>query len=162
MKGKPSILLLDTNVWLDNYLGYRRHSAESRELIIRSSEAGITLSYAATSIKDVFYCINSELKRLIRQQKGDVSESDAQACNETAWSCIQSMSALAVAATVAEPQVSLARHYRGFNQDFEDDLILAAMECSKADYLVTNDGLLQRKCPFPTLTPKDMLSLLNN
>ena len=161
MKGKPSILLLDTNIWLDNYLGYRPFSRESRELIVRSAEADITLAYAATSIKDVFYCINSEFKRMIREQKGQVSDSDAQACNETAWGCIQSMSAIAVAATVAEPQVSLARHYKRLDRDFEDDLILAIMEWSKADYLVTNDAVLQRKCPFPALTSKDMLALLS-
>lgn len=162
MKGRPSLLLLDTNIWLDNYLGYRPFSAESRELIARSAGLGITLAYAAVSIKDVFYCINSELKRMVREQEGRVSDSDARACNETAWSCIQNMGALAVAVTVAEPQVSLARHYRRLDWDFEDDLILATLECSKADYLVTNDAVLQRKCPFPALDSKDMLALLGS
>ncbi len=156
----PSLLLLDTNVWLDNYLGYRPHTQVSRKLISESTLRGITLCYAATSANDLFYLVREELKKRTRQDTGHLTESQAITCNEAAWACVQDMTTIAVATTVAEPQVSLACNYRKLSRDFEDDLILAAMETSKADYLVTNDEGLCKKSPFPTLSSQDMLATL--
>lgn len=157
---KPSLLLFDTNVWLDNYLGYRPYTQVSRELISESALRGITLCYAATSTKDLFYLVGEELKKRTRQDTGRLTESQAAACNEAAWACVQDMTTIAVAATVAEPQVSLACIYKNLSRDFEDNLILAAMETSKADFLITNDEALLKKSPFPTLSSQDMLATL--
>ena len=59
----------------------------------------------------------------------------------------------------------LRRHTNGKHQihrDFEDDLILAAMERSGADYLVTNDKRLRTHAPVAAITPADMLTLLES
>lgn len=160
MSADNPIMVLDTNVWLDSYLDHREGTADARALITFAIENDITLAYAATSTKDVFYIVASEMKYRARKDTGALSEEQARACTALAWGCIENMASVAVAAPVGEPQVWLARHYRSLHNDYEDDLILAAVETSKADYLVTNDQRLMGKSPAPAFTSADMLAYL--
>lgn len=153
-------LLLDTNIWMDNYFSNRPESAAARELIAYANEQNYTLAYATTSAKDLFFLAGSELKRIVRQQEGELSESSARACSEMAWAFLKNMTAIAVAAPVGEPQIWLATHYRDLHEDFEDDLILAAAEESRADFLVTGDRDLFGKSAVPTFMSADMLAYL--
>ena len=89
-----------------------------------------------------------------------MTESQALACNEYAWACVGAMRGIAVASPIGEPQVWLACHYKDIHCDFEDDLVLAALETSKADFLVTNDEALCRKAPKGALSAADMLAYL--
>lgn len=129
-----------------------------RELITYAVERNFTLAYAATSTKDLFFLASSELKRLAREATGSLSEESARSCSSLAWGFLQNMTEIAVAVPVGEPQIWLATHYRGLHEDYEDDLILAAAESSKADYLVTNDKALFGKAPIPVFTSTDMLA----
>lgn len=160
MTSENAVFLLDTNVWVDNYLGYRPHSSAANALITSVLDQNATLAYAATSLKDVFYLIASESKRMTRQTSGTLTEEQARACLSFAWGCIDNMTEIAIAVPVAEPQIFLARHYRGLHTDFEDDLVLAAVETSAADYFVTNDSHLLGKCSSPAFTCVDMLAYL--
>ena len=153
-------LLLDTNIWMDNYFSHRPGSAAARELIAYANEQNYTLAYAATSAKDLFFLAGSELKRIVREEEGQLSESNARVCSEMAWAFLKNMTAIAVAVPVGEPQIWLATHYRDLHADFEDDLILAAAEESKADFLVTGDRALFGKSAVPTFESVDMLAYL--
>lgn len=158
MSQENPVLLLDTNIWMDNYFAHRPLCQAARKLITYAVERNFTLAYAATSTKDLFFLARSELKRLARQAAGSLSEESALACSSLAWGFLQNMTEVAVAVPVGEPQIWLATHYRGLHEDYEDDLILAAAESSKADYLVTNDKALFGKASTPTFTSVDMLA----
>lgn len=160
MTKENPVLLLDTNIWMDNYFAHRPESAAARKLIAYANEQNFTLAYAATSSKDLFFLAGSELKRLVREEGDGLTEERARACSDLAWSFLQNMTAIAVAIPVGEPQIWLASHYRDLHDDFEDDLVLAAAEESKADYLVTNDRALFGKAPVPVFTSADMLTYL--
>ena len=54
----------------------------------------------------------------------------------------------------------LASHYEDLHGDFEDDLVLAALETSKADFFVTNDEVLRGKAPTGAFDAADMLAYL--
>lgn len=157
--GQP-VLLLDTNIWIDNYLENREGCTAARELIAYADKNCLALAYAATSSKDVFYLIKSELKREIRETTGSVSEAHAIACSTLAWACVANMSEIAVSLPVGEAQIWLAQHYRDLHEDYEDDLVLAAAEASKVDYFVTNDKNLLGKSSAPTFLCSDMLAYL--
>jgi len=58
-----------------------------------------------------------------------------------------------------EADVWLAAKYRALNEDLEDNLVLAAANRAKADYLITNDTQLIAKSPVPALTPRDWLAI---
>lgn len=157
----PAAILLDTNVWLDHYLGWRKGSQAARNLIEKALELGVTLLYAVSSIKDVYYLVASELKRLERQESGgELSESGALAAEAAAWGCVNNLQVIACVVPLDLPDVWMASKQRALHRDFEDDLLIAASLRSKADYLVTNDEKLLRHCPVAALDVTDMLALL--
>lgn len=160
MKKGPLLLLLDTNVLLDEYIPTRPSSAESRQLIDLALEQGHTLLYAARAIVDVHYVISRTFKQMVREERGIVLEEDAIAIAEIAWGCIDNLCELATAVGMDNSDVWLARKYRALNDDFEDNFVLAAAERANADFIVTNDRQLLRKATVAALSPKDMLALL--
>ena len=52
---KQTTVLVDTNIWLDNYLGDRPGAASSRAFLDRAFGEGAVLCYAVTTAKDLFY-----------------------------------------------------------------------------------------------------------
>ncbi|MDO4890504.1 MAG: PIN domain-containing protein [Coriobacteriaceae bacterium] len=155
-----TVLLLDTNVWLDNYLPDRPGSTAARSLISSAITHGAVLAYPATIAKDVFYLLERSAKRAIRETTGTVSTEDATAARAYAWGCLDNMRELATAVGIDEPDIWLAGKYRQFNSDFEDNLVLAAAERIHADYLVTSDEQLMRHASIAALAPKHMTDLL--
>lgn len=160
MTANQPVLLIDANVWLDCFDGSRPASKEAMALFAYADEHRMTLAYPAASIKDVYYALALAMKRKCREEHGSLTEAQAIICNEYAWACVDAMRDIAVAAPIGEPQVWLACHYKDIHGDFEDDLVLAALETSKADFLVTNDEVLCRKAPKGALSTADMLAYL--
>ena len=160
MSEKNPVLLLDTNIWLDLYLEYRPGHEVAKALMDFADDANMTKAYASVSSKDAFYVICGEMKRLAREEKGSLSQADALAAQSVAWGCVRNMIQNAVAVPVGEPQVWLASHYEDPHDDFEDDLVLAALETSKADFFVTNDEVLRGKAPTGAFDAADMLAYL--
>ena len=70
----PIKILVDTNIWLDYFLGWRDMSQVALRVVGRALELGCTLAYAVTSAKDVYYLVASEHKRLERLEAGMLSE----------------------------------------------------------------------------------------
>ena len=157
----PETLLLDTCVWLDDFLGGRERSADARRLITRALERGMTLLYAASSVKDVHYIVCQTLKRERRLSGGEVSESTSLADSQTAWACVKNMSEIATAVGMDASDVWLAEKYRTLHGDIEDNLVIAAAQRAHADILVTDDLDLVRHAPVAAMTPGDVLALLD-
>ena len=57
-----AILLLDTNVWLDNYIPTRPGHETARRLLRHARNNGVQLVYAVGTIKDAFYLVSSQQK----------------------------------------------------------------------------------------------------
>lgn len=60
---RTSRLLLDTNVWLDYFLGVGPSLAAIEEIVSRGVKGKVHLLYAPTSAKDVFYLIPRRLRQ---------------------------------------------------------------------------------------------------
>lgn len=180
----PSIML-DTNIWMDYYLDNRSGHKDALRLIEYTEDHRITLIYAATSAKDLFYLLNASMKDSRRMQskktgrdrmrpagnrgrqgKGEasfaLSEEEAIACRDLAWACIDHMTSLAVASPIGEGEIWKARHQRVLCQDFEDDLIIASLMTSKADFFVTGDKSLAAKVPVGAYDAAAMLAFLES
>ncbi len=159
--GGPHILMLDTNIWLDYYMGGRPLHDAAFALIDRSLQMGIELAFAITTSKDLFYQIGLELKRSARASDGGrLTEGDAVACNELAWGCVSNLDQIATGVGVDVADLRQALHDKVIHRDFEDNLIMAAARRARADYLVTNDRVLLRHCSVPALCAEDALALL--
>ena len=68
MNGAAPVFLVDTNVWLDNYLGFRPNHRASCEFLDEAVERGATLCHAATTAKDVHFFTCSTLKKAAREK----------------------------------------------------------------------------------------------
>ena len=156
----PQTLLLDTNVWIENYVGERGELVESRELIDYCLSHEINLLVSITALKDVYYNIGRYLKAKARNEGAEVTESFAAAVEQLAWSSVLNLTELATTIPADLSDFWTARCFHELHRDLEDDLLLAAAQRAQADYLVTSDKRLLSKTLVPTLSPTDMLTLL--
>ena len=156
----PTRLLLDSNVWIDLFASNRQRCDTARELVDWAAEQGATLLYAASSAKDVYYILEEREKRLLRAEGVEITSAVAGAINEYAWGCLGAMGEIATVVPVDQSDFWIAMKYKSIHADFEDDLVLAAAERSKADYLVTSDEALLRRSPVAALPPRDVLALV--
>lgn len=154
----PLKVIVDTNVWIDNYCGFRPGSQDAKAFFDIATKEGVELLYAVTSAKDVYCIVAAILKRMHRDRGGAVDEGVARACEATAFACIENMAEVATAVGADVSDVWLAGKLRGSHLDFEDNLVVAAGQRSEADYLVTNDVLLARHSPIPAFGAADMAS----
>lgn len=156
---EPSMLLLDTCVWLDNYLGSRPGSVAAHRLIVAALKRDVPLLYAVTAVKDLYYIVAQTLKRE-RQAAGEkITEGTALADSQTAWACVENMREIATAVGMDASDVWLAQKYRTLHRDIEDNLVIAAAQRANADILVTDDLELIRRAPVAAMTPEDALKL---
>ena len=149
-------LLLDTNVWLDYFLGTGPSIDDISRIVERGAEGTVDLFYTPTSAKDLFYI----LPRRLRRACANGAQADEASFRSVAWACVERMMELACAAPLSHAECQLARMLRGEFGDFEDDLILAAAETAKVDYIVTNDRALLQSVPEACVTPERACRLL--
>ncbi|RNL48980.1 type II toxin-antitoxin system VapC family toxin [Paraeggerthella hongkongensis] len=160
MIAAPSRLLLDSNVWIDLFASDRPGRENAQALVSWAVDREVDLLYAAISIKDVYYLLEEREKRRMRAAGKEITPASAAAINEYAWGCIRAMEEIATVVPVDQSDIWIATKYRSFHGDFEDNLLLAAVERSKADFLVTSDEILLRHAPVATVVPGDLLKLV--
>ena len=153
---RASRLLLDTNVWVDYFHGVGPGVAAIEEIVSRGLKGKVHLLYAPTSAKDVFYLIS----RRLRQTDARGSSSSA-SFTAAASACVRRMMEVADAAPQSYAECELACLLRSNFDDFEDNLIIAAAETDKADYVVTSDRLFLQALPEACITPDRAVALLD-
>lgn len=157
----PETLLMDTNVWLDYFMGGRSGHGEACRLINAAIENDVRLLHASLSAKDLFYLVSAGFEHACRQQNGGVlAQEAATAARETAWACLQTLGVLSSPVGCDQSDIWVAEKQRVVHGDFEDDLIIAAAMRSNADVLVTRDEKFLRHCPVAALRPADAIRLL--
>jgi predicted nucleic acid-binding protein len=154
------VIVVDTNVWLDQYLPARPHRAESHAFMDAALAQGVELAYPASIIKDVFYVVGSEYKRIVRAQQGTLSEVDAQAIQRIAWGVVDNMQEVATPVGIDLSDVWLASKWRTVDGDLEDNLVRAASKRTRADLVVTWDKGMLAKAVVPTVTPTDAIAVM--
>ena len=160
MKGTLSFLL-DTNVWMDHYLARPQKDNPATTLLRQAAPCEhVTLFYAPTTAKDVFFLLERTLKIMARHENAELPEGAAEAAREVAWACVDNMSELATAAPIDESELWIARKFRRDHGDFEDNLIIAAGERANVDYIVTSDRQLLSHLPAIAITPQQARELI--
>lgn len=159
---RQRMALVDTNVWMDYYLGHRPGSDAAKHFVDVALRADVELLVTVPSLKDLYYLLQSELKRNARVAGGEVHEQGAAAIKEVAWSCLNHVTELATVVAADMNDVWLARMQRSVHDDFEDDLVLAAMQRANALCLVTNDEQLAKHAPVVALDTKDAAAFLES
>ena len=160
MANVPSTVLLDINVWLDNYLPGRPSSPDSRALIDWLGRQDAAILFPITAPGTVFYVIQQALKQAARLDGAELRQEDAEAIRAAAWACVENMAELGTPVGADGSDLWLACKLRPAHADLEDNLVLAAAERARADYLVTGDAALLGKPTVPTMTPGDFVQLV--
>lgn len=156
----PSAMLLDVNVWLDNYLSDRPLSDDARTLLSWMGERGVSVLYPITAPGTVFYVVQQSLKRAALADGVSLQQGDAIAIRELSWACVENMAELGVPVGADVSDFWLARKYRSVHTDLEDNFVLAAADRSQAGYLITSDEALLKKSSIPALTAHDFLQMV--
>ena len=149
--------LLDTNVWLDYFLDRSALHERAVDFVCAAVAGDAALLTALPSVKDCYFLVQLELKRMERAANGSISESAASAINAVAWSCVSSMRKLSLIVPSAENDMIEALIMRDLHQDFEDNLVAAAALHAKADYLVSSDKQLIAHQPVPCISLEDAI-----
>lgn len=153
---RPDSLLIDTNVWIDFFLGSEPFCWEAYRLFEVADDRRVTLLYAPTTIKDVFYTIPRRMRLAAQGDGGDKGVSYLPA----AWACVRKMTEIAVAAPQSLAECDMAWMLRTTHGDFEDNLLMATAETCNADYVVTYDKRLLERFAPACATPGQVLRLL--
>lgn len=160
MSMKAPILVLDTNVWLDDAIVWRKGHKSAEDLISYAREHGVELAYAVTTIKDVFYIAERQFKEYAREMQGTLTEDGAAASTNNAWEVAEGLNDVATPIAMDAADVWMARKLRSVHNDLEDNLVIAAAERANADYIVTSDAKLLQNPHVRALTAADMLTHL--
>lgn len=154
-------LLLDTNVWVDYYLGYRPLHKQACELVRLAVKLDADLLYAVASSKDLFFLIAADFKREYRRAHAGVLDAGGTASADAmAWGCLDHLTENAAAVGCDLSDIWLARKQRPLHADYEDNLVVAAAQRAKADLFVTSDERLLRHCPVAALDVPDAIAAL--
>ncbi len=158
MSARQMRVLVDTNVWVDQFVPERPGQQHSLRFIELACDKDVILLYPACILKDVFYLITNECKKLVRQQSGSLTEQDARSAQTYAWGCIEAIQELALPIGTELVDIRMATVWRRVNGDFEDNLVRAAAQRCEADLLVTWDKGMLAKRVVPTATPTGALA----
>lgn len=157
----PIKILVDTNVWLDYFLARSAHHKAVSTFIARAFECeNIVLYIPSLSLKDLAYQLASLMKLDARRAGKDITPDIAAAAREISWSCVRSVLEKALVAPISRTEVLGAFTYKRIHDDFEDDLVLAALDAVDANFLMTHDEALRRHMGDFCITAEEGLELL--
>lgn len=156
-------LLLDTNIWIDYYVGDRPGHQHAYEFVEAAITSGHNLCYAVTSSRDVFFNVVMSAKRRHRlAQDGKLTEGQAHAAASLGWACLEHMADTATAIGCDASDVWVAHRYRDLHVDYEDNLVIAAAQRATVDFLVTGDKQLLQHCPIASMDASSMTRYLKS
>lgn len=157
----PIKILVDTNIWLDYFLARGvHHHAVSAFIAKTYGREDIALYVPSLSLKDLAYQLASLMKLDARRAGKDISSDIAAATREVSWGCMRSVLEKALVAPIGHTEVLGAFTYKRIHDDFEDDLVLAALDAVDANFLMTHDDTLRRHVGDFCITAEEGLELL--
>lgn len=157
----PIKILVDTNIWLDYFLARSGHHNPVSTFIAKAYEReDIALYVPSLSLKDLAYQLSSLMKLDAQRAGKGVTPDIATAAREVSWGCVRNVLEKALVAPIGHTEVLGAFTYKRIHDDFEDDLVLAALDAVDANFLMTHDDALRRHVGDFCITAEEGLELL--
>lgn len=155
-------VMLDTSVVVDYLMGREPGCSDAAALLGMHARCESAIHVAALSLKDAYFLVSMQLKRMERQASGNLSEEMARAANEIAWACVRQLVENTLVLPTGRAESLQALVLRASHADFEDDLIVATALSAGIDLLVSNDEALVKHAPIACLTSSDAVALLES
>ena len=150
-------LFLDTNVWISYVLAQEPYAQAVHRLVELAGKNGVTLVYAPSTLKDVFYIVPRSLRR---DAIAAGTYEEGISFKPAAWGCVKKITEIAVAAPQSLVECELAYSLRNIHYDYEDNLVFAAAETCNADYVVTTDEAFLKHYAPACITPEQAAHLI--
>lgn len=158
----PIKIMVDTNILLDYFLARGDHHRAVSTFVARAFEReDIVLYVSPLSLKDLAYQIANLMKLDARRAGREITPDIAAAARETAWGCVRNVLEKALVAPTGAAEVLGAFTYKRMHDDFEDDLVLAALDAADVHLLMTHDAKLARHIGESCITAEEGLQLLD-
>ncbi|MBQ9001844.1 MAG: type II toxin-antitoxin system VapC family toxin [Eggerthellaceae bacterium] len=155
-----SIMVVDTNVWLDYLLGRRANHESAQNFIMEACRRDLPLVIPSNSLKDVFFLFQQQLKAANRADGRQTPEAAAVAARRAAWAAVDFIMEMATIGPSDQSDAWVASKYRDVHGDYEDNLVVACAMRLDARLLVTNDAELARRAPVAAMNTADALALI--
>lgn len=149
-------ILIDTNVWLDYFLG-RSGSENAAKVLEIALDNDFAITTTPSIIKDVFFLISSSLKRKMKTESVSIDERNARAINEISWECIRVIQEYSIFLNQGFKEHLGSMMLKDSHNDYEDDLLISTANASKIDFIVTNDQKLHGNKTVNSISPKDFI-----
>ena len=134
-------LLIDTNIILDACLNREPWNETAEKIILACAEDKVTGCITASSVTDIYYIINKELR-------------SAEQAKEAILKMLVLLDVLDVTGTDCEKAFELPM------SDYEDALLAYCGKRHKAEYIVTRNPKHFEGSPVKAVTPEDLLKRL--
>jgi len=173
-RSRSRMVLVDTNVWLNYFLGVEPFCSEATSMLAACIRADGNLLYTPTAAHDIFYLVQRVLRRREREElqsargkvvPGECHTSDRRVLSvrsyaPAAWGCVERMMEIAHASPLSFAECELARQLRSRHGDFEDNLVIASAETCDVDYIATFDKDLIRHFAPVCVRPREVTRAL--
>ena len=150
-------LFLDANVWVSYALAQEPYAQAIHRLVGLAGRYNITLAYAPSSLRDVFYMVPRTLRR---DAIAAGTYREGTSFKPAAWDSVKKITEIAVAVPQSLVECELAYSLRNVHSDFEDNLVFAAAETCNADYIVTTDEDFLKHYAPACITPEQAAHLI--
>ena len=153
-------IVVDANVWIDYLFGDRPNNEDAIRLLTEACRLDAAIVIPPHCLATVFFVFQQELKARNRVD-GKIPEQRAgEAARKAAWAAVDFIMELAAVGPSDHADAQIASKYRMLHSDYEDNLVIACAQRTKARLLVTNDEKLVKHSPVPTLTAHDAANML--
>jgi len=155
-----SIVVVDTNVWLDYFMGFRCLHGDAKRFIVEACRQNIPLVIPSHALKDVFFLVQQQLQAENKRDGKLGSEAAAECARRTAWAVVDCIMDMASVGPTDQSDAWIASRQRNVHADYEDNLVVACGMRLDARLLVTNDQSLIRHSSVPALDAKHAYELI--
>ena len=155
-----NVVVVDANVWLDYLFGERAGNAVAVEFLSQAIRVEASLVVPSHCMSTIFFVFQQELKAKNRRDGKLEPQRAAKTARRAAWAALDFIMELAAVGPSDHSDALIASRNRSLHSDYEDNLVVACAMRTNARLLVTNDELLIKHSPVPTMNADDASRLL--
>lgn len=146
-------ILFDTNIILDIYLANRKNNKKAIELFNTLLKYDCTALVSISSLNTCFFTISRQLSSIFENNKRYLA-------NEVAWQIVNLIVENFAIVGLDTKDEFIARKFRNYHEDYEDNLITAASIRSNADLIVSEDKKFIENCPKSILNTEKAIKYI--
>ena len=157
---QDNVIVTDADIWMDYLSGRRPGNTAAKRFFEQARRHDIPLVVPPHCLGLVFFLVQKELKDINRQDGKMTDAEIGPSARAVAWAAVDFILETATVDPSDQMDALFASKNRSAHGDYEDNLVVACAQRTKARLLVTNDEKIIRHSPVATMTAEDAAALL--